>query len=99
MGDEVFGRANGRRLEIHRGGVARGAAGAEPLDHGRVGDGRFGRHGLHAERRQLGRAQAEREHGLGERVPRGLVPPEPVADEDMPCVGFHCEMKRDTDGD
>ena len=26
-----------------------------------------------------------------------LVPAEPVADEDMPCVGFHCEMKPTSD--
>ena len=28
-----------------------------------------------------------------------LVPPEPVAEEDMPCVGFHCDMERPSDGD
>ena len=28
---------------------------------------------------------------------QSLVPPEPVEEEDMPCIGFHCEMKRDTD--
>ena len=28
-----------------------------------------------------------------------LVPEEPVAEEDMPCVGFHCEMKREPDAD
>ena len=28
-----------------------------------------------------------------------LVPAEPVAEADMPCVGFHCDMQRPTDGD
>ncbi len=30
---------------------------------------------------------------------QSIVPPEPVEDEDMPCIGFHCEMKHDTGGD
>lgn len=28
-----------------------------------------------------------------------LVPAEPVAEEDMPCVGFHCEMIREPAAD
>jgi len=28
-----------------------------------------------------------------------LVPKEPVAEEDMPCIGFHCQMKHEPDAD
>lgn len=28
-----------------------------------------------------------------------LVPSEPVEEEDMPCVGFHCEMQRHPEGE
>ena len=28
-----------------------------------------------------------------------LVPAEPLAEAEMPCVGFHCDMQRPTDGD
>lgn len=40
-------------------------------------------------------------HQLGEvqALLAGLVPPEPLAEEDMPCVGFHCEMHRPSDED
>ena len=41
-------------------------------------------------RQQLGEVQA---------LLHSLVPAEPVAEADMPCVGFHCDMQRPTEGD
>ena len=38
---------------------------------------------------QLGEVQA---------LLHSLVPSEPVEEADMPCVGFHCEMQRSSDG-
>jgi len=41
-------------------------------------------------RQQLGEVQ---------ELLNSLVPAEPVAEEDMPCVGFHCEMQRTSEAD
>ena len=41
-------------------------------------------------REQLGEVQS---------LLNSLVPSEPVAEEDMPCVGFHCEMQPPSEAD
>ncbi len=40
-----------------------------------------------------------RELGEVQALLATLIPEEPLAEEDMPCVGFHCEMQRPADED